>query len=221
MKSSVSHRSHFGQGWFATAPTAILLVSAVGCGTTQHDQPPARAPMQAPPAFIARPCQPLQQKAAAGAPVALLVQVASVSSPMQQPLRSWLADHAVEAHNVAGVLVEPSATGTSPWGECVDAACSENREARLTMRVQNLPADGSAPAVLEIEIASPGSAARRAVVQAGNQEPTLANLSGVAGESIVVTPYYLFDPKKESLALLHQCTSRDAQRPAASRDDKR
>ena len=220
MTRSVSHQSHFGQRWFAGASTMMLLVSAVGCGTTQQDQP-ARPPIQAPRAFIARPCQPLQQKAATGAPVAMLVQVASVSSPMEQPLRSWLASHAVDAHNVAGVLVEQGAAASSPWGECLNAACSENREARLTMRVQSLPANGSAPTVLEIEIASPDGAARRAVVQAGNQEPTLANLSGVSGESIVVTPYYLFDPKKESLALLHQCTSRDAQRPASSPDDKR
>jgi hypothetical protein len=72
-----------------------------------------------------------------------------------------------------------------------------------------------------VEIAPPDGPPRRAVIQAGNQEPTLANVSGIAGESIIVTPYYLFDPKNESLALLHQCSSRDAERPAASTEDKR
>jgi hypothetical protein len=64
-------------------------------------------------------------------------------------------------------------------------------------------------------------APQRAVIDTGNQEPTLAKLSGLRGESIVVTPYYLFEPKKESLAILLQCTSRDSERRALSPQDAR
>jgi hypothetical protein len=64
-------------------------------------------------------------------------------------------------------------------------------------------------------------APQRAVVHASDQTPTVAALSSVEGESIVVTPYFLFDPKRENMALLHQCISRDAQRLAAALDGKR
>ncbi|HMI87736.1 MAG TPA: hypothetical protein VK550_26800 [Polyangiaceae bacterium] len=202
---------HFPFKYRPSAVSAALFVlSIVGCGTTQQ-QASSRTAKEVPRALIARPCVPLQQKAVTGAPVAMLVQVASISSPIEQPLRPWLDHHAVETHNLAGILVEQGTPAIAPWGECVDAGCSALREAKLRVHVQSLPANSSAPAVLEVEIESPNAAPKRAIVQAGNQAPTLADLTSAAGESIVVTPYYLFDPKKDSLDLLHACISRDAE----------
>jgi hypothetical protein len=49
---------------------------------------------------------------------------------------------------------------------------------------------------------------QRAVVQTMNQEPAVAKFTGAPPwETIVVTPYYLFEPKQESLRILHACTA--------------
>lgn len=201
------------------AGAAIVGVVFAGCASPSPAKPitPATA---APRAFIARPCKALQQKAR-GTPVGMIVQVASISSPVEQPLRTWLASPAVDAHNIAGVLVEQGKPASTGWGQCTDATCSAQRDARLTVRVPTLPTDASEVAVLEMEITAPQIPAHRAVVQAKDQTPTVAALSSVAGESIIVTPYFLFDPKKESMKLLGQCISGDAQRLAAATDRSR
>jgi hypothetical protein len=151
----------------------------------------------------------------------MIVQVASVSSPVEQPLRTWLARHAVDAHNIAGVLVEQGKPASTGWGQCTDVTCTAQRDAQLTVRVPTLPADASAVAVLDMEITAPQIPPHRAVVHANDQTPTVAALSSVEGESIIVTPYFLFEPKKESMRIMGRCISRDAQRLAAATEGSR
>ena len=138
----------------------------------------------------------------------MFVEVASVSSPLDSPLRERLAAP-VEVDQVAGVLVDVGKPASGPWSTCADPSCATAREDTLTVNLRNLPADPSAPVELELELgkASP----KRATIRTGSQEPALAVLSEPpARGAVVVTPYYLFEPKEESLKLLQQCRSQRA-----------
>ncbi len=138
----------------------------------------------------------------------MFVEVASVLSPLDSSLRERLAAP-VEVDRVAGVLLELGKPTSGPWSTCAAPACSTEREDALIVSIRNPPADPSAPVELELTLGK--DSPKHATIRTGSQEPALAVLSEPpARGSVVVTPYYLFEPKDESLQLLQQCKSQRA-----------
>lgn len=174
---------------------ALVALSGLtqGCG---HGHTPSAATASQQPdhdsrVTIARSCAALKQRASGSPPAAVFVEVAHVRAPVSAPLREHLAEPVSVSH-VAGIMLEPDRPASSPWGAAPQT---------LTVRWHEA---SSAPSELELEIDSDPSS--RTTVRLDDQEPTLATRLQPGHEgAIVVTPYYLFAPKEESLQLLQRC----------------
>lgn len=185
---------------------SVIRWTSFGCtgvAASQHEPTTANRSV-----LIARPCDALKVTDPERAPIGIFVEVANVISPMVPPLRDgWSADR-VEADQVAGILLELNEPRNAPWRTCLNEACTLEQEGVLTVRIVNLPTNPSEPVSLEVELRAEGALARRAMVRTVNQEPAVAELTPpVETGGVVVTPYYLFEPKQESLQSLMQCKS--------------
>lgn len=200
LNATHTHPTRLG---FTTVLAAALFTGALGCGGGAAIQP-AQAPVKQS-VLIARSCEGLKEQASKGAPVAVFVEIADVLSPLDSSLRERLAAP-VEVDQVAGVLIDIGKPTSGPWNMCVDAACAIERKDTLSVRMNDLPTDPSAPMELELELGK--DSPKRATIRTGSQEPALAVFSEAPGRgAVVVTPYYLFEPKDESLRLLQKCKS--------------
>lgn len=185
---------------------ASFIGLTVGCGSgAATRREPTTADRSV---LIGRPCDALKVTASDRVPVGMFVEVASVISPNQPPRRERLIARDVEAGQVAGVLLETSEARSAPWRTCLNQACTLEQEGILTVRIVSLPTNPSEPVTLEVELGAEDALAERAMVRTGNQETVVAELAPPLEQgAVVVTPYYLFEPKQDSLQSLMQCKS--------------
>lgn len=185
---------------------SIFIGWTVGCGSgAAIRQEPTTANRSV---LIGRPCDALKVTDPERAPIGIFVEVANVISPIERPLRERLTAPDVEADQVAGILLELNEPRNAPWRTCLNEACTLEQEGALTVRIVNLPTNPSEPVILEVELRAEGALPQRAMVRTGNQEPAVTELVPQLEQGgVVVTPYYLFEPKQESLQSLMQCKS--------------
>jgi hypothetical protein len=132
---------------------------------------------------------------------------------LPEPVGPFLAQHAVPVDQVAGLLASNGIGGSTPWGECVDEACSSPR-AMLSV-VPHLSGAASEPFEIELSITpatSGGQGQRFATrLKVTNQQPIVVP---VGEQRVVVTPYLIGNDG--DLVGLYQCkaSQRDAQRGA-------
>jgi hypothetical protein len=188
---------------------AVILFSGLSTGCTASA---TRQPVSVPEkqrAYIAEPCATLKQQGAEAVPVGMVLEVADVAEPLGVPVKDWLAAHSIEVHHVAKISV-PMTVGAvvrSPFGACLDRTCSEAEDGALEVTVAKVPTDVSKQVELQLDFTSKSGGPRRLSVKATNQEPVLEALAGPSDQTVVITPYYLFEPKQHSLDLLLQCAS--------------
>lgn len=184
---------------------AILVASFVG-GTVGCSASTSLGPEPNPPGsvLIGGPCNALKNRESEMGPVALFVEIARVQ--IEAPIPERLATSTVVAAQIAGVQLEPGEPARAPWRTCLDQRCTTEREATLTLRILGLPTDPSVPLSLEVKVESGSEPPQLANVRTRNQESALVNLSrSPAGETFIITPYYLFAPKQKSMETLMQC----------------
>lgn len=186
----------------------LVLLGALCCGRNASSQRVSTpTPAVSAQAYIAQPCAaivPVGDRTSLPA-AQVFVEVAHVlSGQLPAPVGTFLAEHAVPVERVAGLLASNGISGSAPWGECVDAACSSSSS---TLRVlPHLAALASEPFEIELSITSANAsgqgqeqrlAAKRMVT---NQQPIVLPL----GEQLlVVTPYLI--GSEEDLAGLYRC----------------
>lgn len=188
------------------APTVLLSQLAAPCAANAMNEP-ARTPA-AQRAYIAGSCPAMRKQPPQAVPVGVLLEVADVVEPTGVPLRDWLAAHPVEVHHVAKISL-PVATNVptqSPFGTCLDRTCSQNEDATLEVVVIKAPASASEPLELQLNVSSGSRPPRHLSVKTTDQEPVLASLS-VPDQTVVVTAYYLFEPRQQSMGKFLQCAS--------------
>jgi hypothetical protein len=191
---------------FGTAWAVTFVICTVGCSGANTNQAVV-APVEN--VFIARPCAALKEWGLNHSPVGLFIEIANVSSPVESPLRDWLKVHPVKAHHVGGMMLEGDKPTNGPWGICENQSCTSQRDGTVSARVLVLPNDPAAPIDLQLELTIGNDAPMRTIVRTGNQEPAIAAFSAPhAWGTTIVTPYYVFEPKQESLSILLQCKTR-------------
>lgn len=134
------------------------------------------------------------------------------------PVKDWLATHPVEVHHVARLSV-PMTVGTAvrgPFGTCLDRACADAQPTTLDVTVTKVPSSMSAHVELQLDFVSTSGGPRRLSVTLADQEPLVRSLEGAPEQTVVITPYYLVEPKQRSLDLLLQCASSRATKAADS-----
>jgi len=192
----------------------LLLIPAAmsGCARSATEQP-TRAP-EAQRAYIGAGCAAMKEHTADAAPVGILLEVADVVEPIGAPARDWLSAHPVEVHHVAKISLPmtPNTRITSPFGTCLDRRCTKAEDTQLEVLMKNGPANASAPLQLQLTFTSGSGAPRHLSIETSDQQPALASTTSPE-QTVVVTPYYLFEPKQHSMALLMQCA---AQAPTAA-----
>lgn len=184
-----------GERTESTVRLLVLLLPCVGCGAAGASPAAPRAAAAAEMVRIAAPCDGLETGAA---PVALFVEVVEVRSKPAS-LSRVSRD---QVSRLAGVLIDGSGPVTVPGGE--------ERESPWTVRALRLPASSGDP--VELELRSSDDPAGPALWSTTNQ--AAKELSYPGGRSVVVTPYYLFEPRQESLETLRQCKLRSVERVA-------
>ena len=85
-------------------------------------------------------------------------------------------------------------------------AAARAEDASLQVSVSQAPTDASTPVELQLSFRSGDRQPRRLSVTTTDQEPVLASLT-TPQQTVVITPYYLFEPKQESMGKLLQCAS--------------
>ncbi len=190
-----------------TAFTVLLPALPTGCAGNTMRQPERAA--EAPRAYIAIPCATLKEQGAKAVPVGILLEVADVVEPIGAPIKGWLSAHQVEVHHVAKVFVPltENAPVQGPFGTCLDPSCSEAQDATLEVIVTSAPRNASAPVELQLSVVPENGEARQISVATTDQEPVLVSLTTSPTQTLVITPYYLYEPKQRSLGLLIQCAS--------------
>jgi hypothetical protein len=115
---------------------AFGLVLAVlvdtSCGKENSD---AAHPDAVRTAFLAQPCDELEG-VSGGAPVAVFLQVASVQSPLVEPLGDYLRANGVQVNQVASMLVRMDKPALGPWGTCDERCESERTGTKRLFRLQ-------------------------------------------------------------------------------------
>lgn len=161
-------------------------------------------------AFVGQTCEALKDQPLPSTPVGILLEVADVEGKLGAPLTEWLATHPVPAHSVAGLSVpmNEKLSVSGPFGACWDEGCVNREDGTLQVRAVSLPTEPSATVELQLEVVIPSAPPRTFTVKTANQEPVLIELTTPPKQTLVITPYYLFEPKKHSLKLLAQCVSR-------------
>ncbi|MET0793664.1 MAG: hypothetical protein ABW061_19245 [Polyangiaceae bacterium] len=152
----------------------------------------------------------MKERTSTAAPIEVLLEVADVVEPIGTPVKDWLSTHPVEVHHVVRISV-PMTTKTpvqGPFGTCLDRVCSKAEDATIEVNVTAVPADQSAVVELQLNFKSGNGQSRPLSVKTTDQEPVLASLTTRPEQTVVITPYYLFEPKQQSLGLLLQCASR-------------
>ncbi|MGC4067971.1 MAG: hypothetical protein QM784_25640 [Polyangiaceae bacterium] len=192
---------------------SIVFISALtfGCSGAAAVNTQARSPESR--VLIARACPALKEPPPSTQLVSMFVEVADVSSIVEEPLDTWLATHPVEVSQVAHVMV-PMELGkqvTAPWRDCRDPECPTETRAQLTVSASTLPGNVVTPVTLQLTFTDGREGRSVAVVTTGNQTPAVAKPTVPRGSStVVVTPYYLFAPKDQSVEDLMQCKVRPA-----------
>jgi len=188
------------------APAILFSQLSTGCASKATNEP-ARPPA-AQRAYIARPCPAMKEQPAEAIPVGVLLEVADVTEPTGVPLKDWLAAHPVQVHHVAKLLL-PAAINVptqSPFGTCLDRACSQSEDATLEVTIKTAPTAASAQVELALNVSSDHRPPRRLSIKTGDQEPVSASLTAPE-QTVIITPYYLYEPKQESMGKLLQCAS--------------
>jgi hypothetical protein len=143
----------------------------------------------------------------------VFVEVADVTSKVEQPLEEWLATHPVEVRQVAHVMVptEQGKQSAAPW-QCSDPNCPRNGATELMVSVSSLPSDSVTPISLQLTF-SGDDGSSVSTVTTGNQTPAVVKPAAPPGSStVIVTPYYLFAPKDQSVKDLMGCKERLSQK---------
>lgn len=182
---------------------------ASGCGSAPSE--PARAPDEHS-GHIAGPCAPLKEQGSRGVPVAIVLEVADVEDAIGTPIKDWLAVHPVRLHSVAKFIL-PLKPTTPPDGssnDCQGRACGKSVDGTLEVSVTGVPTAASEPVQLHLARTLADGATRRLSVKTTDQEPVLASFTTVPKQTFVLMPYYLFEPKQQSMDLLLQCAAREA-----------
>jgi len=203
---------------FVSAVAVTLLAElSTGC-TARAAREPAAVPEKQR-AYIAEPCAALKEQQPGAVPVGILLEVADVVEPIGVPIKGWLATHSVEVHHLARISVPVTASTpvSGPFGTCLDRTCSQAEDATVQVTVIKIPTDASAPVELELDFTSGNGRPRRLSVEAADQEPVFKSLATPPEQAVVITPYYLFEPRQRSLELLAQCASSRVSKATASR----
>jgi len=188
------------------APVILFSQLSTGCAANATSKP-AQSPT-AERVYIAGACPAMKEQPAEAIPVGILLEVADVAEPTGIPLKDWLAAHPVETHHIAKISL-PAATNVpaqSPFGTCLDRACSQNEDATLEVVVKTAPTAATTPVELELTFSAGHRPPRRLSIKTGDQEPVSGSLT-TPEQTVIVTPYYLFEPKQESMGKLLHCAS--------------
>ena len=189
---------------------AVIVLSELSIGCTGSAMGQSSRVPEKQRAYIASSCATLKEQTSTAAPVGMLLEVADVVEPIGAPVKDWLSTHSVEVHHVARISV-PMTVNTpvqSPFGTCLDRACSKAEDATLEVIVTTAPTDHSAAVELQLNFKLGNGQPRSLSVKTTDQESVLASLTTPPEQTVVITPYYLFEPKQHSLALLMECASR-------------
>lgn len=189
---------------------SVIGLSALGSGCASATNEPARVPGERE-GYIARPCTPLKAQASRGVPIALALEVADVEEAIGTPIKEWLAVHPVQLHSVAKFIL-PLTSTTPADGDsnnCSGRACGKSVDGTLEVSVGSAPLVPSAPVELQLVLSANGET-RRLTVSTTDQEPVLVPFTTVQKRTLVLMPYYLFEPKQQSLDVLFQCAAREA-----------
>jgi hypothetical protein len=115
-----------------------------------------------------------------------------MSGDLPDPIGAFLVEHAVPVEALARLLASNGVSGSVPWGECVDDACSSS-SSTLSV-VPHLPARGSEPFEIELSITTANAQGNNqeqmfaAKLMVTNQQPLVVSV----GEGrVVVTPYLI------------------------------
>jgi len=199
--------------------SCLVLMGPLGCGRKAAPRGASSAePAVFAKAFIAQPCAAIVPVGDRTSPPAarVFVEVAHLmSGELPEPVGAFLAEHAVPVDQVAGLLASNGVSGSAPWGQCVDDACSSS-SSTLSV-VPHLSAPASAPFEIELSI-TPANASGKsqeqmfaAQLMVTNQRPLVVPV----GEGrVVVTPYLI--GSEADLAGLYRCKAnqRDAEADA-------
>ncbi|HYQ46311.1 MAG TPA: hypothetical protein VER11_30285 [Polyangiaceae bacterium] len=193
----------------ALALVTVLSEMALGCARAANQ--PASTPDEQR-VLIARPCASARAQSSRGVPVGLVLEVANVAEPIGAPIKGWLAAHPVRIHGVARLVLQlPANTpAQGPFGICSEPACATSEDATLEVSVTGAPTDAAGPVELQLTITSANGSSRRLSVKTTDQEPAGVSVTTAPKQALVVTPYYLFEPREQSLEQLMQCAARDA-----------
>lgn len=191
----------------ASIAAVALFKLLIGCTVSASGQPARVAEKQR--AYIAGSCAALKEQASGAVPVGILLEVADVVEPIGVPIKDWLSGHSVQVHHVAKISVPMTANTPvhGPFGTCLDHTCSEAEDATLEVIVTRAPTDASTPVELQLNLTSGNRQPRRLSVKTTDQEPVVASMTTPPEQTVVITPYYLFESKQRGLALLIQCAS--------------
>ena len=188
----------------------FAIVCAAGCagsaGAAAHE---VREPRQDE-VMIAKVCGTLDAESSGKTPVAVFVEIANVTATLDPPLRARLQSP-VRVKQVAGILLDGGSRSIGEWSRCIDPSCTDEREETLTLTAVRLPTSGRDDVELEVIVGSAGDA-RTARVRGADQEPHVAAVGSTTG-SVVVTPYYLYQPREASLRTLQRCKATNASPP--------
>ena len=189
---------------------SLVLLSAlfIGC-TTGATSKPVNTPGEQR-AYIAKSCAALKERNQRAVPLGIFLEVADLTEPIAAPVKDWLAVHSVSTHHLAGLVVPMTANTPvrGPYGICLERTCVKHEDGTLDVVGLSLPADGSAAVELQLDFTFANGRPRRLSVKTTDQEPILASLTTRPEQTLVITPYYLFEPRHQSLKLLAQCMSR-------------
>jgi hypothetical protein len=196
--------------WLLTTASAVALIAlASGCAGATNE--PARAPDERS-GYIARACPQLKEQSSRGVPAEISLEVADLDEPIGTPIKDWLAAHPVRLNSVAKFILPlmPLRPGQVSSDPCLERACGESVDGTLRVSVTTVPSSASAVVELQLERTLLDGTTRRLSVKTVDQHPVLASFTTTPKQTLVVTPYYLFAPRQQSMELLFQCAAREA-----------
>ena len=200
--------SHNGSFRPSASIVSIVLLSKLFIGCASATSKSVEAPQEQR-AYIARSCAALKEPTSRAAPVGIVLEVADIEEPIAAPIKDWLAVHSVQTHHLAELAL-PMAVNTpvrGPYGICLERTCTSQQDGTIDVVALRLPADALAAVELQLDFTFGNGQPRRLSVKATNQEPILASFTTRPKLTLVITPYYLFEPRQRSLKLLAQCMS--------------
>jgi len=142
----------------------------------------------------------------------MALEVADVEEALGTPTKDWLAVHPVRLHSVAKFILPltPTATADDPSGDCRERACGKSVDGTLEASVTSAPAAAFAPVELHLARTLADGVTHRLSVKTTDQEPILASFMTAPEQNLVLVPYFLFEPKQQSMELLLQCAASEA-----------